>query len=185
MKRSIIFASFCAGGVTVAVATAALLQFAQAGAADGNAVRLQQLEARQDIEELFSAYGATLDRRDFDAFGRLFAEDATYGGGPGQPTHGRAAIQAQLEKTITANPSHLPTPDFHLYFNPSIHVEGDHATAQSKGAYVIPDLRTQGAEIIFLVSYDDTFVRRNGHWLFQQRMLHAGIPAPASQASGR
>ncbi len=178
MRTTTKFAACCAGGTAAALATAALLQFAQAGAADSTAVRLQQLEARQEIEELFTAYGATLDRRDFDAFGRLFAVDATYGGGPGEPTHGRAAIQAQLQKTITANPSHLPTPDFHLYFNPSIRVAGDQATAHSKGAYVIPDLRTHGAEIIFLVSYDDTFVRRDGHWLFQQRMLHAGIPAP-------
>jgi uncharacterized protein (TIGR02246 family) len=180
MKTSTQFATCCAGGVAAALATTALLQFAQAGAADANSVRLQQLEARQEIEELFTAYGATLDRRDFEAFGRLFADDATYGGGPGEPTHGRAAIQAQLQKTITDNPSHLPTPDFHLYFNPSIHVAGDHATAQSKGAYVIPDLRTHGAQMIFLVSYDDTFVRRNGHWVFQTRVLHAGIPAPRS-----
>ncbi len=56
--------------------------------------------------ELFAQYGASLDRRDFDAFGRLFTEDAVYGGG-GTPTHGRAAIQSQLQQTITANPSHL------------------------------------------------------------------------------
>jgi uncharacterized protein (TIGR02246 family) len=181
MKMSLNLAACGAGGVAAAVGAMALLHFAQAGTADADTARLQGLEARQEIEELFTAYGATLDRRDFPAFGRLFAEDATYGGGPGEPTHGRAAIQAQLEKTITSNPSHLPTPDFHLYFNPSIQVKGDHATAQSKGAYVIPDLQTHGAEIIFLVSYDDMFVRHNGHWLFQQRMLHAGIPAPAGK----
>jgi len=181
MKTAMKFAACCTGGIVTAVATATLLQFARAGTADPDSARLQRLEARAQIEELFSAYGATLDRRDFDAFGQLFAEDATYGGGPGAATRGRAAIQAQLQKTLTANPSHLPTPDFHLYFNPAIQVSGDHATAQSKGAYVIPDLRTHGAEIIFLVSYDDTFVRRNGRWMFQQRLLHAAIPAPAGK----
>jgi hypothetical protein len=139
-----------------------------------------RLEARQDIEELFAQYGATLDRRDFDAFGRLFTEDADYGAGR-TPTHGRQAIQAQLKQTITANPSHLPGPDFHLYFNPSIRIEGDHATAHSMGAYLIPDDRSPGGwKLIFLVSYDDILIRRNGHWLFQQRMLH---PA-ASPATG-
>ena len=181
MKVSGIMVAGWAGGVAFTVGTMALLHFAQAGTADADAARLQRLEAREQIEELFTAYGATLDRRDFAAFGRLFSEDAVYGGGPGEPTHGRAAIQAQLEKTISSNPSHLPMPDFHLYFNPAIQVDGDHATAQSKGAYVIPNLQTHGAEIIFLVSYEDTFVRRNGHWLFQQRMLHAGIPAPAGK----
>jgi SnoaL-like domain len=141
-----------------------------------DSLRIQRLEARQDIEELFAQYGASLDRRDFDAFGRLFTEDAVYGGG-GTPTHGRAAIQSQLQQTITANPSHLPGPDFHLYFNPSIRVEGARATAHSMGAYLIPDEHSPGGwKLIFLVSYDDTLVRLNGHWLFQQRLLHAAAP---------
>ena len=148
----------------------------QAATSDSDSLRMQRLEARQEIEELFAQYGASLDRRDFDAFGRLFTADAVYGGG-GTLTHGRAAIQSQLQQTITANPSHLPGPDFHLYFNPSIRVEGDHATAHSMGAYLIPDEHSPGDwKLIFLVSYDDTLVRLNGHWLFQQRLLHAAAP---------
>ena len=138
---------------------------------------VDRLEARQEIEELFAQYGASLDRRDFDAFGRLFTEDAVYGAGA-TPTRGRAAIQSQLQQTISANPSHLPGPDFHLYFNASIQVDGDHATAHSMGAYLIPDDRSPGGwKLIFLVSYDDSLVRQNGHWLFKQRLLH---PAAAS-----
>jgi uncharacterized protein (TIGR02246 family) len=148
----------------------------QAATPGSDSLRIQRLEARQDIEELFAQYGASLDRRDFDAFGRLFTEDAVYGGG-GTPTRGRAAIQSQLQQTITANPSHLPGPDFHLFFNPSIRVDGDRATAHSMGAYLIPDEHSPGGwKLIFLVSYDDTLVRQNGHWLFQQRMLHAAAP---------
>lgn len=160
------------------VGVAALLppRSTQAATPGPDSLRVQRLEARQDIEELFAQYGASLDRRDFDAFGRLFTEDAVYGGG-GTPTRGRAAIQAQLQQTITANPSHLPGPDFHLYFNPSIRVDGDHATAHSMGAYLIPDEHSPGGwKLIFLVSYDDTLVRLNGRWLFQQRLLHAAAP---------
>ena len=128
----------------------------QAATPGSDSLRMQRLEARQDIEELFAQYGASLDRRDFDGFGRLFTEDAVYGGG-GTPTRGRAAIQSQLQQTITANPSHLPGPDFHLYFNPSIRVDGDHATAHSMGAYLIPDEHSPGGwKLIFLVSYGTT-----------------------------
>ncbi|MDQ2642136.1 MAG: nuclear transport factor 2 family protein, partial [Pseudomonadota bacterium] len=98
------------------------------------AERLQQLEDREQIRELMTAYGATLDRRDFAAFGELFAEDAEYGSGP-SAVQGRAAIQAQLENIIGSNPSNLPAPNFHLFFNPSIHVLGDTAQATSLGAY--------------------------------------------------
>jgi len=162
----------------LAVGVAAVLppRSAQAGTRGSDSLLVQRLEARQEIEELFAQYGASLDRRDFDAFGRLFTEDAVYGSG-GTPTRGRAAIQSQLQQTITANPSHLPGPDFHLYFNPSIRVDGDRATAHSMGAYLIPDEHSPGGwKLIFLVSYDDTLVRENGHWLFQQRLLHAAAP---------
>jgi ketosteroid isomerase-like protein len=164
----------------LAVGVAAVLppRSTQAATPGSDSLLVQRLEARQEIEELFAQYGASLDRRDFDAFGRLFTEDAVYGGGA-TPTHGRAAIQSQLQQTITANPSHLPGPDFHLYFNPSIRVDGDHATAHSMGAYLIPDEHSPGGwKLIFLVSYDDTLIRQNGHWLFQQRLLHAAAPPP-------
>jgi uncharacterized protein (TIGR02246 family) len=159
-----------------------LAPFAHAGSRDSDALRLQKLEDRQAIEELFTAYGSTLDQRDFGAFGRLFAEDAVYVSGPGAPARGRAAIQASLEKIITANPAHLPTPDFHLFFDPSIQVEGDHATAHSKGAYVIPDLRTpSGAQMVFFALYDDVLVRRGGRWLFQQRTVRSAMPVATAK----
>ena len=142
---------------------------AHAASRDGVSERLERLEAREQILELMSTYGATLDRRDFPAFGKLFAEDATYGN-----THGREAIRALLEKTLAANPSNLPGPNSHLFFNPSIHVEGDRATAQSKGAYTVPDAATKTTVLVFFVTYDDTFVRREGRWVFQSRSLSAG-----------
>ncbi len=156
---------------------------------DSNAERIQKAEDRQEIEELLTAYGATLDRRDFAAFGQLFAEDAVYGGAVGEPVRGRAAIRDSLEKTLSSNPAHLPGPDFHLFFDPSIHVDGDHATVQSKGAYVIPDTRgansAPGVQLVFFTQYDDVLVRRGGHWLFQQRTLRSGQAAarPAAQAA--
>ncbi|HTY94090.1 MAG TPA: nuclear transport factor 2 family protein [Steroidobacteraceae bacterium] len=170
-----------AAGIIVGLAALSPPQFVRADARNPDEGRLRRLEDRQEIEELFAAYGTTLDRHDFDAFGRLFAEDAVFVGGPGEPVRGRTAIQSSLEKTLTSNPSHLPTPDFHLFFGPSIQVDGDHAVAQSKGAYVVPDTTNNGARIVFLVSYQDTLVRQAGHWLFARREIHAGIPAPAAR----
>jgi uncharacterized protein (TIGR02246 family) len=163
--------------VTAALAVAASLRIVDAAPRDSSAERLQRLEDREQVLELLTAYGATLDRHDFAAFGRLFADDATYVSGPAAPTRGRAAIQSMLENIITRNPSNLPPPNFHLFFNPSIRVEGDRATSQSRGAYVAPDLNTNTAQMVFFVSYEDTLVRRDGRWLFQQRVVKSGIPA--------
>jgi hypothetical protein len=147
-------------------------------AAQGNSVeaRLQHLEDREQILDLLTAYGATLDRRDFAAFGNLFAEDAEYRGGTATPTRGRAAIQAQLQTVITTNPSNLPGPNSHLSFNPVIRIEGNRASARSLGAYVAPDPARQVTQMVFFVSYDDQFVRQNGRWLFQRRAIGNGTP---------
>jgi len=145
------------------------------GLSAADAARLQKLEDREQILELMTAYGNTLDRRDFAAFGRLFAEDAEYGSGPGA-TRGRTAIQAQLERTLTSNPSGLPAPNFHIFFNPSVQVAGDTATATSLGAYTAPDPAGGATRMVFFVSYQDTLVRQDGRWLFRKRVVGSGAP---------
>ncbi len=159
----------------VLVAALALLATACARPDPAVAARLQLLEDRQEILELMTAYGATLDRRDFAAFGSLFADDAEYGSGPAA-VRGREAIQAQLEQVIGSNPSNLPGPNFHVFFNPSIHVEGDTARATSLGAYTAPDAAGGGTRMAFFVSYEDTLVKRDGRWLFQRRVTGSGAP---------
>jgi uncharacterized protein (TIGR02246 family) len=166
-------------GAVIALALAGSLRISAAAQADTLTARLQRLEDREQILELLSAYGATLDRHDFAAFGQLFAEDAEYGSGPGTPTRGRAAIQAQLEKVISGNPSKLPTPNHHLFFDPSIQVDGDRATAHSLGAYTVPDAAARPVattQLVFFVAYDDVLVRKGGRWLFQRRIIGSGAP---------
>lgn len=159
----------------VLAAAVALLATACARPDPAMATRLQLLEDRAQILELMSAYGAALDRRDFAAFGSLFAEDAEYGSGPGT-VRGRAAIQAQLEQVIGSNPSNLPAPNFHLFFNPSIHIEGDTAQATSLGAYTAPDTAGGSTRMAFFVSYEDRLVKQEGRWLFQRRVTGSGAP---------
>lgn len=163
-------------GAALALTLAGSLRTSTAATSDATTARLQRLEDREQILELLTAYGATLDRHDFAAFGQLFAEDAEYAGGPGAPTRGRAAIQAQLDKTITSNPSHLPPPNHHIFFNQSIHVADDRATAHSLGAYVAPDAAGKTTQMVFFVAYDDVLVRRDGKWLFQRRAIGSSAP---------
>ena len=163
-------------GAAIALLLAVSLRNSEAASDDSTAARLQRLEDRAQILELLSAYGATLDRHDFAAFGRLFTADAEYASGPGAPTRGRAAIQAQLEQVITTNPSNLPAPNHHLFFNPSVTIDGDHATAHSLGAYVAPDAAGRTTQMVFFVAYDDELVRQDGRWMFQRRTVGSGTP---------
>jgi len=165
-----------AAGAAIALALAGSLAGSQAASTESTAARLQRLEDRAQILELLNAYGATLDRHDFAAFGQLFTEDAEYAGGPGAPVRGRVAIQAQMEQVITSNPSHLPAPNHHLVFNPSIRLEGDHAAAHSFVAYSAPDAAGKTTQMMFFTAYEDQLVRRDGHWLFQRRAAGSGAP---------
>lgn len=165
-----------AAGAVIALVVAGSMRNSTAASGDTTAERLQRLEDREQILELLTAYGATLDRHDFVAFGQLFAEDAEYAGGPGAPTRGRAAIQAQLQRVITSNPSNLPAPNHHLFFNPSIQLDGDRATSRSLGAYVAPAPDGGSTQMVFFVTYDDLLVRSGGRWLFQRRTIGSGAP---------
>jgi len=71
-------AAWFVAGVATGIGLMVTPYFARADGRGVDAARLQRLEDRQAIEELFTAYGATLDSHDFAAFGRLFAktEDA-------------------------------------------------------------------------------------------------------------
>ncbi len=149
-----------------------------AGSDSSVETRLAQLESREQIRVLFNDYGRTLDARDFAAFGRLFAKDAEYVSGPGEPAKGPAAIQAMLTNIMGKNPSHLPEPNFHLFFNESIQVDGDHAHARSKGGFVVPDPQNNRIDMVFLATYEDDLVREDGTWKFQRRVVHSDLPAP-------
>jgi uncharacterized protein (TIGR02246 family) len=144
--------------------------------------RLQALEDREAIHNLMIDYGRTLDQRDFAGFARLFAQDAEYGGGgSGGVTRGPEAITKLLQDTFQKNPTGVKTPNFHLFSNESIQLDGDLALGLSKGAFVVPGDNNQPA-MVMLATYKDVFVRRNGIWKFKQRMVQGDIPAPAAAA---
>jgi uncharacterized protein (TIGR02246 family) len=145
---------------------------------DATSLRLQQLEDREQIRALLVDYGATLDRRDYNAFAALFAKDAQYTGG-GPPVQGPEAIAAQLARILEDNPSDLPGPNFHLSFNPSITLQADTATALSLGAYTAPDGAGGPTRLVFFVWYQDQLVREDGRWKFSRRVVGSG-PLPAT-----
>ena len=134
--------------------------------------QLQELIDKQGIHELFMNYGRTLDSRDFAAFEKLFTRDAEYGGGRGM-VKGPAAIRARLEAAIKGDPKASATPgrDWHIFFNETIEVHGNEATAISGGAFFV---RGEGnkLESSSIATYHDHLVRDDdGIWKFKQRRL--------------
>ena len=141
--------------------------------------RFQVLEDEREIHALLMEYGRTLDARDFAGFERLFAKDAEYGSARSEPVKGPANIRVYLEGQLKKNAAPQPGRDFHLFYNETIDVKGDHATALSKGAFYV---RGEGnkLETSALVNYHDDLVCEDGRWKFKRRILgerQATVPA--------
>jgi uncharacterized protein (TIGR02246 family) len=140
--------------------------------------RLCLLEDREEIRQLLIEYGRTLDQRDFAGFLKLFAENAEYTGGGGTGVaKGPAAIARHLEEVIHRNPDGLRSPNFHVFADETIQVNGDKAVAISKGLFVVPGENNK-PEAVMLSTYLDVLIRENGRWKFMQRVVHGDIPAP-------
>jgi len=132
-----------------------------------------ELRAREAIRALYADYGRTLDERDFAAFGRLFTADAEFVGGTG-PAIGPEAIAASLESSL----SRAAGPDLHVFTNEKIEVDGETATATSRGAWVVlaEDGRPRTA---IYATYHDELAVEDGAWKFRRREIVGDIPGPA------
>ena len=122
----------------------------------------------------------TLDARDFTSFARLWARNAEFGSGPGA-AKGPTAIAATLEKAIGSNYPDSKGKNFHLYFNESIEVHGDRATAVSKGGYVMATPDNTKADFLLLAEYRDELVKEDGQWKFLKRQIVGQIPVPRAR----
>jgi uncharacterized protein (TIGR02246 family) len=89
---------------------------------------LKRLLDEADVRELILAFGRALDEKDWDAYGRVFAQDGEFEI-LGQRRHGRAEITAGPARDL-ARFEVLQ----HVLTNISVRVDGDRADA---GAYLI------------------------------------------------
>ena len=129
---------------------------------------------RLAIRELIDAYAHCADRRDADGQKALFTEDTHFlvymageGAEPTQELDGREALTpvfADLNRYEATT---------HFNGQSTIALDGDRATGES---YCLAHhLFTEGGERKLMVAslrYLDTFVKRDGAWLFAERKLY-------------
>jgi len=137
--------------------------------------RLQQLEDRAAISQLIMDYGRFLDQRDWDSFSRLFAEkDGEWIGGMGS-AKGSAGIRKLMVETIGAKTSTSSFPNYHIFTNQTINLDGDRATATTKWMFIVQGMEKR-PQIALLGHYEDSLIRENGRWKFLRRVVHSDIP---------
>lgn len=171
-------ASSCVSGVLLLLAACQPAPNELTNQIEALQAELAELQAKEAIRELFTAYGRTLDSRDFTAFGELYARDAEYiGGGTSGTARGPKEIAALLERLITTNASGA---NLHTYSNESITVDGDSATATSRGQFYVQDANGGPQPLIF-ATYRDEFVREDGRWKFRRREVIGDIPGASNE----
>jgi len=174
-------------GIVVCVATVLAVSAVELASAQGNlgqanvTARLEALEAREAIRQLWADYGRTLDNRDFKAFAQLFARDGEFVGGPGATAKGRDAVGALLEKLLTTNFPNSRGRNMHFYVNESIDVRGGEASAVTRGGFLVANASNR-PEISIMATYKDDFVREDGQWKFKRREVIGDIPVPRAAA---
>jgi ketosteroid isomerase-like protein len=133
--------------------------------------RLRRLEDLEAIRQLFVDYGHYLDYGDFEAYGKLFADDGEVLLGPMGRASGPTAIQALMEKALGGRRGN----SFHLISNPIVHLHGDRATSDVMWAVLVRDDNDR-PQLPMVGRHKDVLTRRNGEWKFLRREGHIDIP---------
>jgi 3-phenylpropionate/cinnamic acid dioxygenase small subunit len=134
--------------------------------------RIQQLWDIAAIQDLRNKFGEALDNKNWDLFGKLFADevltDWTAWGVPKQ-TMKKEDIVTMFSQGAFRRPELITE---HLYTNFRITVDGDQATCVSNflGQHFIPDFEG-GSEFYLRGEYTDNLIRTIGGWAISSLRL--------------
>lgn len=145
--------------------------------------RVRRLEDQDAIWRLFQEYRRQLDRRDFAAYSRLFADDGEWLGNLGT-ARGPAEIEQLLIRTLDGW-SGEATAHLHLVDNAVIDVDSGagRATAESTWVYITRDF-SDNPVLSLIGHYRDVLVRTADGWRFQRREAFLDFPYQAQDLSG-
>jgi 3-phenylpropionate/cinnamic acid dioxygenase small subunit len=132
-----------------------------------------EMEDRAAIHALLLAYGAALDRHDFDGFAKLFGTDGHYTilelESAVGPDTGR-----MMRELYEAGDNYVQEPNFHMFYNELIWFETPDLARSTSACMFIstPDRETRKLSVMVAATYDDEIVRDDGGWRFKRRTLH-------------
>lgn len=140
--------------------------------------RLQRLEDRDAIHQLFIDYGRHLDAGDIDAYAALFCEDGEVMLGPMGKVKGRQGIHALMSKVLDGKVGSA----FHVISSPRVELAGDTATSEVMWTVVQRD--PEGKPKLTSMGRHRDQLRRDsdGVWRIAERRGYVDLPAKLPEA---
>ncbi len=135
--------------------------------------RIQRLEDVEQIRRLKHAYARLVDDNfRHKELGQLFAEDGVMDGGVFGRNEGREAIAAFFDGMR----SQLT---FAMHFMTGETIDVDPSGTSASGHWYLWELGTLDGQAVWIaMTYNDTYVKQNGKWLFQETNLLINFVTP-------
>jgi hypothetical protein len=131
--------------------------------------RIDRIEAQTAVADLIHAYARAVRRDEPEQVAALFVPEGTFEVRSGHPDKADFTVRSRFESPealvvflVTQKGGPHPVPLIH---NLMVEVDGDRATANSMMAAPI-----YGTDKEVFGEYHDSFVRRDGQWLFSARI---------------
>jgi ketosteroid isomerase-like protein len=135
--------------------------------------RYRALDDIEEIKALKARYARACDNNyDADAIAALFVEDAIWDGGSLGRAEGREKIRAFFRRASAFFPFAI-----HHVINPTIEIDGDHATGEWH--LLQPATMAKEDKAVWLAAtYHDEYVRVGGRWMFKHLRVTANFLTP-------
>lgn len=140
--------------------------------------RLQRLEDRDAIHQLFVDYGKHLDAGDLDSYVSLYAADGEVMLGPMGRAQGREEIRALMSGVL----AHAGA-SFHIISSPSVELDGDRAASSVMWTVIAKDADGK-PKLTMLGRHVDELVREDGTWRIAVRRGLIDLPARMQAPGG-
>lgn len=143
--------------------------------------RIQQLEDIEAIRRLKAAYCDACDNdHDGDAVAALFTEDGSWQHEGREANVGKAAIAKNMYWVREHGGMRCSA---HIVSNPDIEVDGDRASGNWRLVMMF-SLRDGQSFYRIIGRYEETYVRKDGRWLFQTLLVKVEERGPYTAMAG-
>ena len=138
-------------------------------------LRVEKLEARNNISELVSSYAVACDEHDIPRLGKLFTEDAIFGSPSGIMTaSGREPIIKMFVDMLS-----IRGPGYHWTHDHFIEFSGENPDQAFGRVYSHAETSPHGKVSLAAMKYDDNYQKVDGRWLFSKRVIQFLYYVPA------